>query len=463
MKRINTFLTGLMLALYGLTVFGQTSKSTNEYDNAYQTLYRVFKKYTYTLDRTLFTFRYENTLSGNFHPKNLDDLKQRLIPWSQRFYNSDIRTGDDVGPGLFSASDITITSTWGLTSPRIFALPIKPKSLFISGDVHFAKGKDREDLISILDKFKCRTQRDDKERSIVDVSSAIGAFRTSLIDQCRSLIVRVFKELRVDVINYSYESTPLPQCRSIGTAFNIINPQSIDFDQLSSYSKEYTYEGNPDHTPFLKALFWQGKDYFLAEKKLADLKTYDLYQDGYHFFDHAPIAASTQLEEWKSQHIYRCGPQWPNEKTSKALQIALYNQNSEDNPEIKDLLIRISLIYRELAEAEVAAGLLDFHKVSSEFHVNHSRFFIQLQLEKAMGPLSAEEFEVLIPKILDFYQNNDFSALARVFGESYQPSNKKDYYFSIMAHLDHFSLADASNPFLFHKVFKQSGIPQKTR
>src|SRR4051812_43202331 len=64
----------------------------------------ILGRHTVALERDLWTFRYESTRES-FNPKNVSDVAENLSNWMLRFYDPDIVSGADVGPGVYVATD----------------------------------------------------------------------------------------------------------------------------------------------------------------------------------------------------------------------------------------------------------------------------------------------------------------------------------------------------------------------
>lgn len=307
---------------------------------------RILRTYVVSLDRDLVLFRYEKKDPARFNPRTQQDLINRAYPWSKRFFNESIAgSPDGGGPGLYTSGDPVSTATWGFEEPGLFVFTLKNGSNVIAGDSRNVTKEQIAELSQIFRDLQCSSS-DKPIADDADFSDVITKFRTAPNIACRRLVIDLFSRLQVRAILYGFNSVPMPNCRAVGTAVNIIDPDAIQLDQINYYSSERRVEGNPSLTPFVRRLFQELKGSYAPQTQLANFDLLNSFRNDFHLFEgvQGHIDQATYIN-WKEAHIMRCGRTWPFESRS-ALVILNLNSLYQKDDEVADLLIRASIAYR---------------------------------------------------------------------------------------------------------------------
>jgi hypothetical protein len=186
-----------------------------------------------------------------------------------------------------------------------------------------------------------------------DMGRVIGFFRMNENAVCRSVIIDVIRSLGVRAISYSFDSVPLRGCRTTGTAISIVDSSAIALEEINAYSDVGNIEGQASVTPFVRRLFNEAKSDFLAQSLLASMDVWKSFRKDFDFFDNSNEVADTTYEQWKSEHILKCGPVWSIEAPNPKAQV-LINERQNVDPDVAELLIRVSVTYRDRYDRIVA-------------------------------------------------------------------------------------------------------------
>lgn len=408
-----------------LLLTGFQSRAESRGERYAERLANIFRPYVATLDRDLWTFRYE--AKEDFRPQSQIDLQKRIGPWADRFFNPDIVLGADTGPGVYVAMDPVATATWGRTEPRLYAIKIKRGTKVLIGD----QSETPSDVLRSLDGLILEMRCGATSTAADDIGHAVGFFRMNENRDCRHVVVEAIRRLGVQALSYGFSSVPVKNCRSTGTAISIISSAAISLEEINGYSDDGAIEGSPSITPFVYALFEQNKNDYYAQSLLADLPTWQAFRKAFHFFDRSPMASSEDLEKWKAEHILKCGPEWSVEDSNPVARSRM-DQILKADPDVKDLLIRISLIYRSRFSSEQMMGRQETLNYSAEFNIlrlkilveQHSGSFTEANKMRYYtaqvphwsddGQKDKTEYTQLLRHCLDVYTNTpDFT---QVFG-----------------------------------------------
>ena len=304
-------------------------------------LANTLRLYVHPIDRDLWTFRYESR--DAFQPKNVADLQQRLGPWAERFWNVNVVQGADTGPGVYVATDPAATAAFGSAEPRLFAIKLRAGTNILVGDQYRTPPDVLQHAQALSTRLGCGSSSTSMDS---DIGHLIGFFRMNSNVECRQAAIDALKVLEVKAVSYSFNSVPLTGCRTTGTAFSIISASAISMSELNRYSDAGNIEGQPEVSPYVHLLFLEAKDDHYSQTLLWSLDVRTRYQSAYGFFAKTPMVGNGQYGSWKAAHIYKCGPHWNGESAdSESVRGSELRRGS--NPKVKELLIRMSLVYRD--------------------------------------------------------------------------------------------------------------------
>lgn len=337
MSRNGTFFVAL-ITVWTSFASAQTNVSTNAIDK----MTEILAPFVKTLDRDAWTFRYE--ARDSFSPRDKDDLKPRIANWANRFWNVDIQSGADVGPGVYVATDPIATATWGRVNPSIFAIKIRQGTTILMGD-QFETPPQSLQAASVLSKeLSCGRSSTSMEWSI---SSIVGFFRMNEKRECREVVVEAFRRLSLQALSYGFNSVALKGCRTTGTAISIVDSRAASLEELNWYSEEGNIEARPDVTPFIKALYFEALPDLYSQSLIANRETLGKFRRAYGFFDGTQAPQRRQYLEWRNSSILKCGTKWSVETEIPPHVRELLAARKREDPEIRELLIQLSVVYRE--------------------------------------------------------------------------------------------------------------------
>ncbi|MFK8137349.1 MAG: hypothetical protein AB8E15_03220 [Bdellovibrionales bacterium] len=302
----------------------------------------ILKPYVATLERDLWTFRYEGTSS--FDPKTVQDLEKRIAPWANRFYNTSILSGADTGPGVYVAMDPFSTATWGGSEPNLFAIKIKKGTVTLKGDQIETPADVLEQIEELARKYECGTSSTQFKWGL---GSVVGYFRMSEKLTCREAIVQAIESLKIQAIQYGYYTAKQENCRLTSTAISIINSKAISLTELNRYSENRAIEGQPEITPYIDRLFDEVKNDYHSQTLLLNRSLWSRSRDSFNFFDHIKDVEINvkNYTKWKQENIFNCGDPRPIETPiPENSPIAIYR--SMGHPEVEKILVEMALIYR---------------------------------------------------------------------------------------------------------------------
>jgi hypothetical protein len=303
----------------------------------------ILKPHVASLDRDLWTFRYEGLGSLNFRPNNISEVIQHISSWANRFWNPELMNGADTGPGVYVATDPAATATWGWIHPQLFAIKIKRGSQILIGDGKETPFDEIKSLSAIASELGCKESSGSLKTGL---GNAIGYFRMNQKRECRLAVIQALGILSVQAISYGFNSVPFGECRVTGTAISIIDSRAISLGEINMYSEAGNIEGKPSVTPFIHKLFEEAKGDYYSQSLLANREVLNRYKNAYGFFKSAKAINSRNYSQWKSQNVLKCGPKWsielPEPKT-----VSLQMLRLQPDPRVKNLLIKMSLVYRE--------------------------------------------------------------------------------------------------------------------
>ncbi len=306
-------------------------------------LTEILTPYLAPLDRDLWTFRWEQVEKEKFNPKSVDDLNKRINSWANRFWNPNIVFGADTGPGVYVAIDPTATAVFGGEDPRLYTIKIKRGINMIIGDQHHVSPDVAERFSALVKDMDCGNSWSEAS----DVGHAIGYLRMNASLFCRQLIIDTLQSLSVKAISYGFNSNPVRNCRTTGTAISIIDSQAIA--EINGYAADGNVEANSHITPYVKALYQETQNDFYSQAMLANLKTWIRFKKGFGFFDTVGVADPARFAKWKNDHILYCGPNWSIERENPILR-DLVKVRTSSHLNLTQLLIELSLVYREKYE-----------------------------------------------------------------------------------------------------------------
>ena len=330
-----------ILIFIAISINGLTCNADPQVEDNASDLATILRPYVHPLDRDLWTFRYEG--KDKFQPKNVADLQNRIGPWAERFWNASNVRGADTGPGVYVATDPAATATWGGPDPRLFAIKIKAGTNILMGDQY----RTPDDVLKQAQALSARIGCGSSSTSMdYDIGHLVGFFRMNENLLCRQAAIGALKALNVKALSYSFNSVPLKGCRTTGTAISIIAASAISLEELNRYSDDGNIEGQPDVSPYVYLLFEEAKSDYYSQSLLWSLDVWKRYQSEYGFFANTPKADTDRYETWKAEHIFKCGASWSIESdNSEGTRGADLRRRA--NPRVKDLLIRMALVYRE--------------------------------------------------------------------------------------------------------------------
>lgn len=277
----------------------------------------LLSKYTYTLDRELATFHYQTAESADsYRPGDWSEIARSSKNWGLGFFNPAFVGGDMAGPGHYVATDVTGSRIFGgANDPQLYVTVLKPNAKILDGRQYF----DQNDKVfsEVQKIFNCADNTKNSqplsiENSIPTNTSILDwvrHFRNSSVESCRKVIIQVVSDLDVVAILYPYSSSnELDDCRDDrGEALSIISPDAFDVNQLAYFSKQKSFD--PNHIGgFLNRLYDEGiQD---LEGMIRGAREEDLAKPASISNFHSELA---DYEEWKSNHIYKCGEEWKRE------------------------------------------------------------------------------------------------------------------------------------------------------
>ncbi len=308
----------------------------------------ILTPYVKNLDRDVWTFRYE--AQDDFSPKTPGDLKPRLANWANRFWSVDIQLGADVGPGVYVATDPVATATWGRIHPRMFAIKIVQGAKILVGDQYAAPPESLKAAQDLAQELLCGWASTSMEWSL---SSIVGFYRMNEKKECRQVIIEAFRRLSIQALTYRFNSAALEGCRTTGTAISIIDSRAVALGELNWYSEQGNIEGRPDVTPFIRSLYFEALPDLYSQSLIANRETLSRFRRAYGFFDHVQNPKVEQYRVWKNSSILKCGSQWVAESETPAILREYQIAQKHADPEIKELLIQLAVVYRERYELHV--------------------------------------------------------------------------------------------------------------
>jgi hypothetical protein len=359
--------------------------------SAIEQLERIMKPHIVLLDRDLITFRYESG-DGKFKPQTLEQVQKREAGWAVRFYDPDKVSGSDVGPGVYVAMEPTASATWGQDDPHLFVIPIKAGSRILVGDQYNVDPADAELGFRLRNNMECWPPDQHPHYPMFELGEFVGAFRYSPNATCRRIMIKVFQDLDIQALTYSYGSTYLKECRNSGTAISIVDPTVIDLSRMNYYSVDKKIEGDPKLTPFVKSTFDEGKTAFQQQNMLNTEAYWRSYKSDFGFFDSTPSVDANAYSEWKAANLYRCGPKWVLEENHPVDLVstasAIFEANNRDY-EIEDLYLKTKFAY--------VVKFKDFssHYSNQDFVANNLQGLIIAEYDALNPNMTVHRFETV--------------------------------------------------------------------
>lgn len=232
-----------------------------------------------------------------------------------------------------------------MKDPQLIVFRIKKGSRILVGDSENLSARELQKIQSLADRFNCQTSEDKRDRPFDNsISAVVGVFRSQRTEICRKLIIESSIALGIQAITYPFYSVSLKDCRTTGTAINIIDFNSVALDEINWHSQSLKIEGNPALTPFVKALFDEGKDDYHSQLFLHSFENLENYRRGFHFFDNTPTPNAREYKTWKESHIYKCGPKWSSEVSDSRF-ILFRNLRFSSDLALQQLMIQTSIAF----------------------------------------------------------------------------------------------------------------------
>lgn len=314
-------------------------------------LKELFAPYVYSLDRPMTTFRYENAQHLAFSPNTIQDVFNRLLPWTSRFFDSNVVDGNEEGPGVYASIDPVATrGGFGGEIPELFVITLKASSVVL--DIRTPSNFNHA-LLDLWKDMGCTSNLSSMQ--YLDM----GTLRNSSDIRCREGLISALKQLHVQVILYAYgAANGFAGCRLTRTeAVNIIAPEIIDLNQLAYYSATQKLESpalNSQMALMANAIYREG----LQDLTIA---MYSSPLDEPAALADAPAPDNASYARWKNKYIFKCGPPRAREATEG------------------DFIIQA---------AREAAGNNDFLKLqyamTKAFHNHNPNMYLDIQRLKAL-------------------------------------------------------------------------------
>ena len=303
----------------------------------------ILAPYVKALDRDLWVFRYEGK-SKRSGLKTVAEVNEREARWAARFFDPNIVSGSDVGPGVYVATDPVASVNWGFGQPNLFAFSMKRGAKILVGDEELITDAEVQRLNRLAERLSCRFNTPVPNRTLAEW---VGHFRYEAQNLvCREQIAAAFTKLGVQALTYIYSSVFMTGCRNMGTALSIVDWSAVDEAKTNLYPEGGpAIEGSPETTPFVKRLFAETQGDFFAQTKVRSLEELARFRKAYGFFDHAASPDDAAYDGWRSGHLLKCGPPWSIEVRTTHPELASLLQRVVD-PVVTDLIIRLTLTYK---------------------------------------------------------------------------------------------------------------------
>lgn len=331
----------------------------------------IFRPHVKALDRDIWTFRYE-ARTTSFHPLNQSDVQNRIGPWALRFFNPDVVSGADVGPGVYVATDPVATATWGLTDPQMYAIKLKTGARILVGDVPELSDLEIKGLNQALKNLNCLGEKGPVTKSTT-LGEVTGMLRYTPEAECRKVAIEIFSSLKIQALTYTFNSVSLKDCRVTGTAFSIIDPAAVAMEEINYYNSQKSIQGSRVASPFIKALFREAQNDYYSQSLLADPATLAKFKNAFGFFDQVQSVKPTAYNSWKAKHIFKCGERSTAEGQSD---IHHFLNLTSERPDLglQDLLIQTAVTYRALI-----AQLPSVQSIGAEFEPENLKALIEAE------------------------------------------------------------------------------------
>jgi hypothetical protein len=350
-------------------------------------LQEILRPFVADLDRDLWTFRYERR--EIFHPTSHADVEQHLAVWAKRFYDVQIRSGADTGPGVYVAMDPVATATWGGTDPSLFAIKLKTGERMLIGDQLSVPANTLAKLKDLAHRLDCG--RSSTEMN--DIGHAVGYFRMNPNPVCRESIIKALGGLGVKALSYGFYSADFDGCRATGTAISIIDPSAIALDEINYFTGGGHIEGRPDATPFIKAVFGEVQSNFSAQSLLASPETRKNFQRQFAFFNHVSAPDQTSYQAWRSEHIFKCGKPWATEGKNPRWILMAHLKRFMD-PDAAEAIIEMDVQYRARFEASRTVPEIAQARIGAEMRIESLRAVVDAEFRHSgLPPAKFEDWK----------------------------------------------------------------------
>lgn len=414
----------------------------------------ILRPHVVSLDRNLVLFRYEEKDPQHFHPSTQQDIVDREYNWSKRFFDENVAGNPDGGgPGLYTSTDPTATATWGVTAPGLFVFTLKKNSNVLIGDTREVTESIQNRVDQIYSAMNCGDNHQTQKPA--DFSSVITSFRNADNVQCRKLIIETIQKLQVRAITYSFYSSPLENCRATGTAINVIWPDALELSRINYYSENLTIAGDSTLTPFVKMLFDEGKQYFFSQTVMADEQMLAKWHNDNGFFVGVTDVDRSTYEQWKSEHILRCGSPWPTERPDFR---AVTNLNARHNAdwELQQLFAKTALAYNQRNfqwQDPKTSG------AETEFFVGQMRQIEDLQYKQ----LQVSTQQLPKPEWKRLKDSGDFESLNRIAKllDENMAANYAEFNRMMVESLKQIAPSHYNDPLLMAVMFSRAGFGPK--